>query len=331
MNSGQELIEIGREETDPRYGCAPENRTIRQIFDYGLIPLDKHGGPTSHEVVAYVRRILKIEKAGHSGTLDPPATGLLPIGLGEGTKALTVLLLGPKEYITAARLHDPVDDASLKRVIQEFTGEIFQRPPQRSSVKRVTRTRTIYELELLEQQGRLLLLRVLCESGTYIRKLIYDMGEVLGCGATMIELRRTKVSNLSEKDGFVRLHDLADAYYNYERDDDSKLKRLILPIEHALETIPSVVIRDSAVEAVCNGAKLAIPGILRISHDILKDNTVGIYTLKGEIVALAEAVLSSEEVRSQHKGIAFKPIRIIMKQGTYPKMWKTKQEIKAPN
>ncbi|MBI2126732.1 MAG: RNA-guided pseudouridylation complex pseudouridine synthase subunit Cbf5, partial [Thaumarchaeota archaeon] len=283
MNSTQELIEIAKEETDPRYGCAPENRSIRQILDYGLIPLDKHEGPTSHEIVAYVRRVLKIEKAGHSGTLDPPATGLLPIGLGEGTKALTVLLLGPKEYVTAARLHDPVDDASLKRVIQEFTGEIFQRPPQRSSVKRVTRTRTIYELELLEQQGRLLMFRVLCESGTYIRKLIYDMGEVFGCGATMIELRRTKVSNLSEKDGFVRLHDLADAYYNYERGDDSKLKRLILPIEHAMKTIPSVVIRDSAVEAVCNGAKLAIPGILKISPNIVKDNTVAIYTLKGEI------------------------------------------------
>ncbi len=321
---------MAQEETDPRYGCAPENRSIKQILDYGLIPLDKHEGPTSHEIVAYVRRVLKIEKAGHSGTLDPPATGLLPIGLGEGTKALTVLLLGPKEYVTAARLHDPVDDASLKRVIQEFTGEIFQRPPQRSSVKRVTRTRTIYKLELLEQQGRLLMFRVLCESGTYIRKLIYDMGEVFGCGATMIELRRTKVSNLSEKDGFVRLHDLADAYYNYERGDDSKLKRLILPIEHAMKTIPSVVIRDSAVEAVCNGAKLAIPGILKISPKIVKDNTVAIYTLKGEIVALAEAVLSSEEIRSQQKGIAFQPVRIIMKQGTYPKMWKTKEEIKAP-
>lgn len=330
MNSAQELIEIAQEETDPRYGCAPENRTIKQILDYGLIPLDKHEGPTSHEIVAYVRRILKIEKAGHSGTLDPPATGLLPIGLGEGTKALTVLLLGPKEYVTAARLHDPVDDASLKRVIQEFTGEIFQRPPQRSSVKRVTRTRTIYELELLEQQGRLLMFRVLCESGTYIRKLIYDMGEVFGCGATMIELRRTKVSNLSEKDGFVRLHDLTDAYYNYEKGDDSKLKRLILPIEHAMKTIPSVVIRDSAVEAVCNGAKLAIPGILKISPSIVKDNTVAIYTLKGEIIALAEAVLSSEEIRSQQKGIAFQPVRIIMKQRTYPKMWKTKEEIKAP-
>lgn len=319
-----DLIEIAQEETDPKYGCAPQNRTIKQILDYGLIPLDKTEGPTSHEVVAWVRRILKVKKAGHSGTLDPPATGLLPIGIGEATKALSVLLLGSKEYIAVARLHDPIDDASLRRVIEEFTGEIFQKPPQRSSVKRVTRTRTIHELEVLEQQGRLLILRVLCESGTYVRKLVYDIGEVLGCGATMIELRRTKVSSLSEMNGLVRLHDLADAYYEYEKGDDSKLKKLILPIEYGMQTIPSIVIRDSAVEAVCNGAKLAIPGILKISSNIKKGDTVAIYTLKGEIVALAEASMRSDEIKSQEKGIAAEPNRVIMKQGTYPKMWKTK-------
>ena len=302
---------------------------MRQLLDYGLIPLDKTDGPTSHEVVAWIRRILNVKKAGHSGTLDPPATGLLPIGMGEATKALSVLLLGSKEYVAVARLHDPVDDASLKRVIKEFTGEIFQRPPQRSSVKRVTRTRTVYELELLEQQGRLLILRVLCESGTYVRKLIYDMGEVFGCGATMVELRRTKVSNLNEKDGLVRLHELADACYEYGKGDDSKLKKMILPIEYGMQTIPSIVIRDSAVEAVCNGAKLAIPGILKISANINKGDVTGIYTLKGEIVALAQASMNSDEIKSQQKGIAAEPNRVIMKQGTYPKMWKSKPKEEA--
>jgi len=325
------LIEIAHEDTNPKYGCAPQNRSVKQLLDYGLIPLDKTEGPTSHEVVAWVRRILNVKKAGHSGTLDPPATGLLPIGLGEATKALSVLLLGSKEYVAVARLHDPVDDGSLKRVIKEFTGEIFQKPPQRSSVKRVTRTRTIYELELLEQQGRLLILRVLCESGTYIRKLVYDMGEVFGCGATMVELRRTRVSNLSEQNRLVRLHDLADAYYEYQKGDESKLKKLILSIEYGMQAIPSVVIRDSAVEAVCNGAKLAIPGILKVSGNIKKGDTVGFYTLKGEIVALAEASMSSDEIRSQQKGIAAEPNRVIMKQGTYPKMWKSKPKEEASN
>jgi H/ACA ribonucleoprotein complex subunit 4 len=326
-----ELIEIAQEDTDPRYGCAPQSRSIKQLLDYGLIPLDKTEGPTSHEVVAWVRRVLNVKKAGHSGTLDPPATGLLPIGIGEATKALSVLLLGSKEYITVARLHEPVDDSSLKRVIKEFTGEIFQKPPQRSSVKRVTRTRTIYELELLEQRGRLLILRVLCESGTYVRKLIYDMGEVFGCGATMVELRRTKVSNLNEQGGLVRLHELADAHYEYQKGNDGKLKKLILPIEYGMQTIPSIVIRDSAVEAICNGAKLAIPGILKVSSNIKKGDVVGIYTLKGEIVALAEASMSSDEIKSQQKGIAAEPNRVIMKQGTYPKMWKSKPKEDAPN
>ena len=120
--------------------------------------------------------------------LDPGATGLLPIGLGEGTKALSVLLLGPKEYYALARLHAHISDDKLNNIIKEFVGDIYQRPPQRSSVRRATRIRTIYELEVVEQFDRLLLMRTVCQAGTYIRKIIYDIGEILSPGATMIEL-----------------------------------------------------------------------------------------------------------------------------------------------
>ncbi len=221
------LVKLDDDVTDPRYGYDPFNRPIDILLDYGLIPLDKPAGPTSHEIVAWVRRIFEIEKAGHSGTLDPPATGLLPIGLGEATKALGVLLLGPKEYYAIARLHSSVNREKLDLVLKEFRGKIYQRPPQRSAVKRSTRIREIYELELLEEHGRLLLLRVLCQAGTYIRKLIYDIGEILGVGATMIELRRTRVSNLYE-DNMVRMHELVDAYYSWKESKDERLRKMIL-------------------------------------------------------------------------------------------------------
>src|ERR671930_2711885 len=138
------LIKVNDGVTNDSYGYYPENRPVAALLNYGLVLIDKPGGPTSHEVVAWVKRILEIEKAGHSGTLDPSATGLLPVGLGEGTKALSVLLLGPKEYYALARFHSHISPDKLKKTIQEFTDEIYQRPPQRSSVRRVTRVRTVY-------------------------------------------------------------------------------------------------------------------------------------------------------------------------------------------
>jgi H/ACA ribonucleoprotein complex subunit 4 len=320
----QNLVKIDDDITNEKYGFLPDKRPIESLLNYGLILIDKPAGPTSHEVVAWIKRILEIEKTGHSGTLDPGATGLLPIGLGEGTKALSVLLLGPKEYYALARLHSHISEERINSVITEFMGDIYQRPPQRSSVKRATRVRTLFEFDKIEQHDRLVLMRILCQAGTYIRKIIYDIGEVLGPGATMVELRRTRVSNFSEREeGFTKLHDLADAYQLYkEKREDAKLRRLIKPIERCLEGIRAVVIRDTAVDALCHGAQLAVPGVVAVPADLKPDELVGIYTLKGEIVGLAQAVLTTKEIESSTKGLAFSMKRIIMKPGTYPKVWR---------
>jgi len=322
----QNLSIIDQDVTNDKYGTYYDKRSLDQLLKYGFILLDKPPGPTSHETVAWLKRILKIPKAGHSGTLDPQVSGVLPMGLGEGTKALEVLLYGPKEYHALGRLHSLPSKEKLKNILEEFTGEIYQKPPQRSAVLRQTRTRTIYELELLEQKERLVLLRVLCEAGTYIRKLIYDIGEVLGPGATMIELRRTRVHQFTEDSGLVTLHELANAYSLWEeKKDDSKLLKIIRPIEHVLSELKSVVIRDSAVDAMCHGAQLAIPGVLEVSPNLKKDDLVAIYTKKGEVVALAKTLLSEEEIKENTKGYAFETKRIIMAPSTYPKSWHSKE------
>jgi len=321
----ENLIEIDQDITDNKYGTFYDKRSIEQLLDYGLIILDKPPGPTSHETVAWTKRLLKIPKIGHSGTLDPQVSGVLPLGLGEATKALGVLLYGPKEYHALGRIHSLPSKEKLDKIIQLFTGEIFQKPPQRSAVVRQTRTRTIYEWEILEQKERLLLTRILCESGTYIRKLYYDIGEILGPGATMIELRRTRVDQFHESDGLITLHELANAFSVWEeKKDESKLKKIIKPIEYAFSEIKSVIVRDSAVDAMCHGAQLAIPGILKISPNLKKGDIVGIYTQKGEIVALAESTMSEEEIRDATKGYAFETKRIIMAINTYPRKWRTK-------
>lgn len=322
----ENLTVIDQDITNNDYGTYYDKRSFEQLLQYGLILLDKPPGPTSHETVAWLKRILKIPKAGHSGTLDPQVSGVLPMGLGDGTKALEVLLYGPKEYHAIGRLHSLPSPEKLKKVLEEFTGELYQKPPQRSAVLRQTRTRTIYELELLEQKERLMVLRVLCEAGTYIRKLIYDIGEILGPGATMIELRRTRVHQFNENSKLVTLHELANAYSLWtEKKDDSKLKELIIPIEHAFSEIKSVIIRDSTVDALCHGAQLAIPGVLEVSTDLKVDDLVAIYTQKGEIVALAKTLLSLEDIKENTKGYAFETKRIIMSPNTYPKKWRTKE------
>jgi H/ACA ribonucleoprotein complex subunit 4 len=321
----QNLVVIDQDITNDQYGVYYDKRSIKDLLNYGLILLDKPPGPTSHEAVAWAKRILKIPKIGHSGTLDPQVSGVLPLGLGEATKALGVLLLGPKEYYGLGRLHSLPNKEKLESVLNMFRGEIYQKPPQRSSVLRRTRTRTIYELEVVEQKERLLLLRVLCEAGTYIRKLFYDIGEILGPGATMIELRRSRVHQFNENQKLVTLHELADAFAQWqEKNDDSKLYKMILPIEYALTEIKSVVIRDSAVDALCHGAQLAIPGILQISAGLSKNDLVAIYTQKGEVVALAESLLSEQEIKDATKGYAFQTKRIIMAPNTYPKNWRSK-------
>ena len=323
------LIEIDQDITDDSFGTYYDKRSMHQLLEYGLIILDKPPGPTSHETVAWTKRLLKIPKIGHSGTLDPQVSGVLPLGLGEATKALGVLLYGPKEYHALGRLHSLPSKEKLKEVIDSFTGEIFQKPPQRSAVLRQTRTRRIHEFEIMEQKERLLLTRILCESGTYIRKLYYDIGEVLGPGATMIELRRTRVDQFRESDGLVTLHELANAFALWkENQDESRLRNMIKPIECALGQLKSVVVRDSAVDAMCHGAQLAIPGILQISSSLKKGDEVGIYTQKGEIVALAESMMSEDEIRDATKGYAFETKRIIMAPNTYPRKWRTKPTTK---
>jgi len=321
-------IVIDEEPTNSKYGTHPHNRSIENLLQYGFIPLDKQEGPSSHQVVAWTSKLFNNIKTGHSGTLDPLVTGLLPVGLAESTKALSILLFGPKEYIALAKIHNNISGSKIKKVFDEFIGKIYQRPPQRSAVKRITRTREIYSLDIIQQKDRFVLMKISCEAGTYIRKLIYDAGELLGCGASMLELRRTGVAHIKESDGLVRLHDLFDAKYLYDNEqNETKLRQLIQPVESITKNLKYFIIRDSAVDSLCHGAQLAIPGILKLSNDIIPGDTVAIYSQKEELVAIAESVMNSDKIQLSNSGIACKTKRVIMKNNTYPKMWKSNQTL----
>src|SRR3989344_4634623 len=167
-------------ETDPKHGKIPEERTVEENLDFGILNLNKLQGPTSHQVSDYVKKILKVKRAGHSGTLDPNVTGVLPIALNRGTRVLKTLLKAGKEYICLMHLHDDISEDKIRKAAIKLIGKIIQKPPVRSAVKRVERTREVYYLEILEIDGKDVLFKVGCEAGTYIRTLCIQIGRELG-------------------------------------------------------------------------------------------------------------------------------------------------------
>lgn len=220
------------------------------------------------------------------------------------------------------QLHADIPEEKVRQALNEFVGEIYQKPPMRSSVKRETRKRFIHRLDIHEINGRTVLFTCSCQAGTYIRKLCSDVGEVLGCGAHMRELRRTRAGPFTEENGSVTLHELSAAQSEHEAGNSASLRAMIKPMEVALGAIPHIVIRDSAVDAVCHGADLAIPGIVKLDSMIEKSKPVALFTLKGEAVALGRAFMTSREILDQEKGVAAKTERVLMDRGTYPPMWK---------
>lgn len=320
----REVIIKAEAETDPSYGVPPESRLMREYIRYGVVNLDKPPGPTSHEVVSWTKRILNIAHAGHSGTLDPRVTGVLPITLEAATKASQALLLAGKEYVCVMRLHSPTPRDRVEEVLKEFMGVIYQRPPLRSSVARRIRKRRIYYITDVEFDGDYVLFRVGCQAGTYIRKLTFDIGEALGSGAHMEELRRSRAGPFTESEGMANLYDLSHAYALWSKEgNEAPLRTLIHPVEKALTTIPKIYIRDSAVDAICHGANLAVPGIVRLETGIKAKRLVGIYTLKGELVALARALMTTEQIDAETHGIAADTERVLMQLGAYPSAWRS--------
>ena len=324
----RELLTKAEDTTNPKYGHKPSERPANQYIKYGTINLDKPAGPTSHEVAAWVKKIMKLNSIGHGGTLDPKVTGVLPITLEDATKVVQAFLYSGKEYVCVMKLHGDTNEEQIKQVLSEFEDEIFQRPPLRSSVKRQLRTRRIYYIYYIETDGRNVLFKVGCEAGTYIRKLCFDIGEVLGVGAHMQELRRTRSGSFTENSASkVTLHDVAYLFADWEqKKDEAILHKFIEPMETALELLPKIVIRDSAVDALCHGANLTAPGVLQVGSGIQKGSIIAIFTLKGEAVALSKALVSSEEILNLKHGTVAGLQRVLMARGTYPKVWKTGNE-----
>jgi H/ACA ribonucleoprotein complex subunit 4 len=315
-----ELIKCTGEITDPAFGCPPNQRHIEELLKKGVINLDKPRGPSSHQVSSWVKNILG-SKTGHGGTLDPGVSGCLPVFLGNATRLADTLLLSNKEYICLMRLHKHASQKDIKALLKSFQGNIWQRPPVKSSVKRELRKRRIYEVDLLEIEENDVLFRIACEAGTYIRKYCHDFGLMLGTEAHMQELRRSRSGIFVESDS-VTLQDLKDSYVFWKEGGEEKfLRRCIMPMEAAVANIPKMYVRDSAVDSLCHGSDLAAPGVVSLDK-FGKGKTIALMSLKGELIAMGDSVDASEDIMRAKKGFVAKTSKVFMEPGTYPRCWK---------
>jgi H/ACA ribonucleoprotein complex subunit 4 len=285
----------------------------------GLLVIDKPRGPSSHQVTAWAGEIVGA-RVGHAGTLDPGVSGILTVMIGKAVRLAPLLLSEEKEYVCLIRLHGDPAPGGVEAALAEFTGRIYQRPPRKSAVARNLRIRIIHEIELLDSDGRLLLIRVRCDAGTYIRSLSHHLGLALGTGAHMVELRRTQSGQFDERQSCT-LQELTDAAEAARFGDPYILQSLIQSPYKALESLPKVVLRDTAVDAVCHGAVLARPGLS--SYDEFgKGVTVVLTTSRCELVALGRTLISSKEAGSLKNGLIISPSTVFMDPGTYAQGWK---------
>jgi len=306
-------------------GSSPLARPLDQHLSYGVINLDKSANPSSHEVVSWIKRILRVEKTGHSGTLDPKVTGCLIVCIDRATRLVKAQQSAGKEYIGVLRLHAALEEPrKLNRAVETLTGALFQRPPLISAVKRQLRIRTVYESKLLEfdQKRNLGIVWMKCEAGTYVRTFCVHLGLVVGTGGHMQELRRVKSGVLGEDDNMVTLHDVLDAQHVYDTTkDETYLRRVVMPLEVLLTNYKRLVVKDSAVNAICYGAKLMIPGLLRFADGIEVGNEVVLMTTKGEAIAVAIAQQTTAVMATCDHGVVAKIKRVIMERDVYPRRW----------
>lgn len=230
-----------------------------------------------------------------------------------------------KEYVGIVRFHNDVSgEAEIKRALSELKGAVFQKPPEKSNVSRELRIRTIYETELYDYdpERNLAIFWMSCESGTYVRTLCIHLGYFLKVGAHMEELRRVRSGAIGENDKLFTMHDVLDAQYKYIHEkDESYLRKVVQPLETLLTSYPRIVVKDSCINAICYGAKLLVPGVLRYSSNIETGKQVVLISTKGEAVAVAIAQMTASEIYSCDHGIVAKTKRVIMDKDVYPRRW----------
>jgi tRNA pseudouridine55 synthase len=305
----------------------------------GVLNINKSGGMTSHDVVDEVRSILGIRKVGHTGTLDPQATGVLPICVGNATKIARFLTAADKEYLIDMRLgiqtdtmdgegkilaettEIPREKEKVEEVLARFRGEIQQVPPSFSAKKyqgerlyRLARrgefverdpvSVKVYELELISFDPPFVRFRVFCSKGTYARALCDDIGKALGCGAHLYRLVRLKAGQflLEEAITLSRLREIQE---------QGGLSEVLLPIEQALFHLPAVRVLPDTSRSVLHGASVALQDLVNLPSGLSAGSMVRVLGIRKKLLSLAELTVSSDEIQNlSPRQIVLRPVKV---------------------
>lgn len=283
-------------------------KDIQDLISRSVINLDKPFGITSRQAVIETKHIFNCEKAGHVGTLDTRVTGVLVIALNKATKAIPVLMGLDKEYEGVFYLHKDVGKETVEKVINDyFIGEITQIPPVKSHVSRKPRKRMVYFFTITEKDGKNIKFKTKVQAGTYIRKLCSDIGERLGVGAHMKELRRTRVGHFI----IEHSHSLDEIKKAYEENNEILLKKMLTPIELAISHVKKVYVKDFSIKSIRNGSPVSISDIFRVQQDIKPKEMIGIFSLKDELIALGIAKTDSERMLNKKEKSIIRTDRVL--------------------
>ena len=307
--------------TDDAIGTYPDQKTIEQRLESGFFLLDKGAGPTSHQVAAWVRDMLGLPRLGHGGTLDPFATGVLPLMSGKAMRLTKQILEQNKTYIAVFQFKNEISGEDLEEVMHKLTGRIYNVPPEISAVRVQVRTRKIHDFSLLDQHEKRIVARIRCEAGTYIRTMARDMGLLLDQPVELKELRREDSGSFS-LDDCVQLHEIADAVWLWkECNEGEALLRMLHPTEKLLAGLPRIIVKDSAVAALAHGAPLLRPGLVSIPDDLTPGQNVLVTSIKGEAVCFVKVNCDSETITTMEKGEIARPSAVLMNDDVYPRRW----------
>lgn len=275
----------------------------------GFIVIDKPKGPTSHQIDHWVRHILGAEKVGHIGTLDPNAAGVLVMAVGKAVKLIDIAHEATKEYVCAMRIHSEMPEARIREVMKEMETEVLQIPPMKSAVLREVRARRIYELELLEISGKIILYRARTDSGTYIRTLCVDMGYLLGTGSQMSDLRRISTGVFKEDRYLVTLQELKDSVELMKRGDDRKFRELFLPMNYLFKDMAKITVKKSAIENIAHGSDLYPGGIKAIIGQPRRGDRVCVLSENNEVVGTGRMMVNASDI-SELKVVDFDRVMV---------------------
>ena len=268
-------------------------QSVQELLKASIINLDKPRNIDSHIITVKIKRLLGIERIGHAGTLDPSVTGVLPIFIGKATR-LSQYFLEDKEYEGVMNTHEDADLKTIKAMIKKkFLGKIKQIPPSRSAVKKAEREREIYKFEMKKSKGiekqyakKDFTFHVHCQAGTYIRKLIHDLGQELGIGAHMQELRRTRDGILTEKTS-ITYDQLREAISEYESGSDKKLKSYLLPLEIITKSMPKLVVKNEFLTKIQNGSPIFINFIKKKSKTAREGQRIAVMSENNHLIEIA--------------------------------------------